>query len=540
MPKELIYNHDARSALVKGVDKVANAVKVTLGPKGRNVVIEDEYGGNPVVTKDGVTVAKNIVLKDPYENMGAMLCKQVSQKSNDIVGDGTTTATLLTQIIVNEGMKYIAAGGNPISLKKGIDKAVDYVAEQLLEMAQPVESKEHIAYVGTIAGNDAEVGTLVAEAMEAVGKDGVITIEENAGVDTILDLTEGMQFDRGFLSARFVNDPERMEARLENCHILLCDHKIEHIVTILPLLEKLSRQPLLIIAEDVVGDALAGIVLNRIQAAQPWCAIKAPGFGQRRKDILEDLAVLTGATVVSQETGVNFENITLDHLGMAKVIVVNKENTTILEGAGTVEAIENRIKELKSLLGATVSSFEREKLQERLSSLSGGIAVIKVGAATEAELKEKKFRYDDALGSVRAAVESGIVPGGGVALLLISQDVEGVEVANEDELMGVKIVKRALSEPIRQICNNAGIPADVVVDKVLASEPGFGLDARTGEYVDMIESGIIDPVKVTRSAIRHAASIAGLILTTESLIAEELLPPGMISGQQAIMSGMFA
>ncbi|HWP30263.1 MAG TPA: chaperonin GroEL [Fimbriimonadales bacterium] len=523
--KQILYDENARRALERGVNKVANAVKVTLGPKGRNVVLDKKWG-SPTITKDGVTVAKEVELEDPFENMGAQLCKEVASKTSDVAGDGTTTATILAQALVTEGLRYVAAGGNPVALRRGIDKAVEAVVGQIQKMAQKVQNQEQIAFVASIAGNDPEIGKHVAEAMDKVGKDGVITVEESKGRETTLEVVEGMQFDRGYISPYFVTDPERMEAVLENPLILLHEKKISNAQEFLPFLERIaaSRRPLLVIAEDVEGDALATLVLNKIRGVLQVCAVKAPGFGERRKAMLEDIAILTGGKFISEDLGIKLENVTLEMLGTAKKVVVTREDTTIIEGAGKKEDVLGRINVIKKQIETTESSYDKEKLQERLAKLSGGVAVIKVGASTETELKEKKARYEDALSATRAAVEEGIVPGGGVTLLSCIEGLEKVKSDDPDEQTGINIVKRALEEPIRTIAENAGYEGSVVVEKVRASKSGIGLDARTGQYVDMVKTGIIDPAKVTRFALQNAASIAGLVLTTEALVVEKPEP----------------
>jgi chaperonin GroEL len=522
MPAKMLkFNEEARRALERGVNKVANAVKVTLGPKGRNVVLDRKWGA-PIITKDGVTVAKEIELSDPWENMGAQLCREVASKTNDVAGDGTTTATVLAQALVNEGMRYVAAGGNPIALKRGIDKAVAKAVETIKQHAIPVTEREQTEYVATIAGNDPEIGKMIAEAMDKVGKDGVITIEESKGTQTTLEIVEGMQFDRGYISPYFITDPERMEAVLEDALILIHEKKISSAQDLLPVLERVAqaRRPLLIIAEDVDGDALATLVVNKLRGVLQCAAVKAPGFGERRKAMLEDIAILTGGRFISEDLGIKLENVTLDMLGEAKKVVIGKEETTIIEGAGSPEAVTGRINQIKRLIETTESSYDREKLQERLAKLSGGVAVIKVGAATETELKEKKHRFEDALSATRAAVEEGIVPGGGKIFLLAQAALDGVG-DNDDERTGVTLVKRALEEPLRQIAENAGLEGSVIVEKVKALGTHEGLDARTGEFVDLVKSGIIDPAKVSRAALENAASIAGLVLTTEAMVAEK-------------------
>ena len=522
MPAKMLkFNEEARRALERGVNKVANAVKVTLGPKGRNVVLDRKWGA-PMITKDGVTVAKEIELSDPWENMGAQLCREVASKTNDVAGDGTTTATVLAQALVNEGMRYVAAGGNPIALKRGIDKAVAKAVETIKQHAIPVTEREQTEYVATIAGNDPEIGKMIAEAMDKVGKDGVITIEESKGTQTTLEIVEGMQFDRGYISPYFITDPERMEAVLEDALILIHEKKISSAQDLLPVLERVAqaRRPLLIIAEDVDGDALATLVVNKLRGVLQVAAVKAPGFGERRKAMLEDIAILTGGRFISEDLGIKLENVTLDMLGQAKKVVIGKEETTIIEGAGSTEAVTGRINQIKRLIETTESSYDREKLQERLAKLSGGVAVIKVGAATETELKERKHRFEDALSATRAAVEEGIVPGGGKIFLLAQAALNGIG-DNDDEQTGVTIVKRALEEPLRQIAENAGLEGSVIVEKVKALGAHEGLDARTGEFVNLVKSGIIDPAKVSRAALENAASIAGLVLTTEAMVAEK-------------------
>ena len=522
MPAKMLkFNEEARRALERGVNKVANAVKVTLGPKGRNVVLDRKWGA-PIITKDGVTVAKEIELSDPWENMGAQLCREVASKTNDVAGDGTTTATVLAQAIVNEGMRYVAAGGNAIALKRGMDKAVAKAVETIKQHAIPVTEREQTEYVATIAGNDPEIGKMIAEAMDKVGKDGVITIEESKGTQTTLEIVEGMQFDRGYISPYFITDPERMEAVLEDALILIHEKKISSAQDLLPVLERVAqaRRPLLIIAEDVDGDALATLVVNKLRGVLQVAAVKAPGFGERRKAMLEDIAILTGGRFISEDLGIKLENVTLDMLGEAKKVVIGKEETTIIEGAGSPEAVMGRINQIKRLIETTESSYDREKLQERLAKLSGGVAVIKVGAATETELKERKHRFEDALSATRAAVEEGIVPGGGKIFLLAQAALNGIG-DNDDEQTGVTIVKRALEEPLRQIAENAGLEGSVIVEKVKALGAHEGLDARTGEFVNLVKSGIIDPAKVSRAALENAASIAGLVLTTEAMVAEK-------------------
>jgi len=536
--KQLIYDENARRALERGVNKVADAVKVTLGPKGRNVVLDKKWG-SPTITKDGVTVAKEIELEDPYENMGAQLCKEVASKTNDVAGDGTTTATVLAQAIVNEGLRYVAAGGNPIAVKRGIDKAVELVVSEIKKIAKPIKDKEQVEFVATIAGNDEEIGQHVSEAMDKVGKDGVITVEESKGRDTALEIVEGMQFDRGYISPYFVTDPERMEAVLEDPLILIHEKKISNAQEFVSFLEKAAqtRRPVLVIAEDVEGDALATIVLNKIRGVLQIAAVKAPGFGDRRKAMLEDIAILTKGQFISEDLGTKLENVTVNMLGTAKKVVIKKEETTIIEGAGSKEEVMGRINQIKAQIEKTDSNYDREKLQERLAKLSGGVAVIKVGASTETELKEKKHRYEDALSATRAAVEEGIVPGGGVTLLAAAKALEDTKFEG-DELTGVNIVKRALEEPLRTIAENAGLEGSVIVDKVRNAKAGHGLNAVTGEIVDLVKAGIVDPAKVTRSAVQNAASIAGLVLTTEALVVEKPEPKKPPMGGAPGMGGM--
>ena len=521
--KELLFDEAARRALERGANAVANAVKVTLGPRGRNVVIEKKWG-SPTITKDGVTVAKEIELEDKFENMGAQLVREVASKTNDVAGDGTTTATVLAQAMVYEGLRYVAAGGAPLSLKRGIDKAVEAAVAALKANAIPVTDSAAVAQVAAISGNnDPEIGQIIAEALDKVGKDGVITVEESKGRDTVLEFTEGMQFDKGYISPYFVTDPERMEAVLENPFILLFEKKISAAADLLPILEKLaqSRRPLLIIAEDVDGDALATLVVNKIRGILNVVAVKAPGFGDRRKAMMEDLAVLTGGQFVSDDLGIKLASIEFEMLGSAKKVTVTKDNTTIVEGVGTTEGVTGRIKQIRAQIENTDSNYDREKLQERLAKLAGGVAVIQVGASTETELKEKKHRFEDALSATRAAVEEGIVPGGGVAFLNVLSALDSVETEDKDEEVGVNIVRRALESPLRTISENAGLEGSVVVNKVKELPKGQGFNALTEEYGDMVAFGVIDPVKVSRSALANAASIAGMILTTESLVAEK-------------------
>jgi chaperonin GroEL len=521
--KELMFNTDARSKLKRGIDQLAEAVKVTLGPKGRNVVIDKKFG-SPTVTKDGVTVAKEVELSDPIENMGAQMVKEVATKTSDLAGDGTTTATVLAQAIFREGLKNVTAGANPMELKRGIDKAVDAVVEELKKLSAPSAGKKEIAQVGTIsANNDKEIGNLIAEAMEKVGKDGVITVEEAKGLETTLETVDGMQFDRGYLSPYFVTDPEKMEAVQEDAYLLIHDKKISAMKELLPILEKVAQsgRPLVIIAEDVDGEALATLVVNKLRGTLKVAAVKAPGFGDRRKEMLRDIAVLTGGQVISEEVGFKLENATLNDLGRAKRIVVDKDNTTIVDGKGKENDIQGRINEIKAAVEKTTSDYDREKLQERLAKLSGGVAVINVGAATETEMKEKKARVEDALHATRAAVEEGIVAGGGVALIRAQSALEKIR-GTEDEKIGVEIVRRALEEPIRMIAQNAGAEGSIVVAKVKESkDKNFGYNAQTDVYEDLVKAGVIDPTKVTRTALQNAASIAGLLLTTECVVVEK-------------------
>ncbi len=521
--KELLFNTEARTRLKKGVDHLAEAVKVTLGPKGRNVVIDKKFG-SPTVTKDGVTVAKEIELSDAIENMGAQMVKEVATKTSDLAGDGTTTATVLAQAIFREGLKNVTAGANPMELKRGIDRAVEAVVEQLRAISVPSAGKKEIAQVGTIsANNDKEIGNLIAEAMEKVGKDGVITVEEAKGLETTLETVEGMQFDRGYLSPYFVTDPEKMEVVLDDPYILIHDKKISAMKELLPLLEKVAQsgKPLLIIAEDVEGEALATLVVNKLRGTLKVAAVKAPGFGDRRKEMLRDIGVLTGGQVISEELGFKLENATLADMARAKRVVVDKDNTTIVDGRGKPDDIKGRIAEIRGAIEKSTSDYDREKLQERLAKLSGGVAVINVGAATETELKEKKARVEDALHATRAAVEEGIVPGGGVALIRAQSALDKIK-GTEDEKIGVEIVRRALEEPIRMIAQNAGAEGSIVVARVKESkEKNFGYNAATDTYEDLVRAGVIDPTKVTRTALQNAASIAGLLLTTECVVVEK-------------------
>lgn len=520
--KEVRFGDDARSRMVKGINILANAVKVTLGPKGRNVVLEKSFGA-PTVTKDGVSVAKEIELEDKFENMGAQLVKEVSSKTSDAAGDGTTTATVLAQAIVREGMKAVTAGMNPMDLKRGIDKAVIAAVEQLQAMSKPCADNNAIAQVGTISANsDEAIGNIIANAMDKVGKEGVITVEEGSGLDNELDVVEGMQFDRGYLSPYFVNNQQSMAAELESPFILLHDKKISNIRELLPALEGAAKagKPLMIIAEDIEGEALATLVVNNIRGIVKVAAVKAPGFGDRRKAMLQDIAILTGGTVISEEVGMSLDQVTLDDMGQAKRVVITKENTTIIDGAGVADDIKGRVDQIRAQIETTTSDYDREKLQERVAKLAGGVAVIKVGAATEVEMKEKKARVEDALHATRAAVEEGVVPGGGVALVRALQAIGDLTGDNHDQDMGIKIAMRAMEEPLRQIVANAGESADVVLNAVEAGEGNFGYNARTSEYGDMIAMGILDPTKVTRTALQNAASVSGLIITTEAMVAE--------------------
>ncbi|WP_074411935.1 chaperonin GroEL [Streptococcus suis] len=539
MAKEIKFAADARESMVRGVDILADTVKVTLGPKGRNVVLEKAYG-SPLITNDGVTIAKEIELEDHFENMGAKLVSEVASKTNDIAGDGTTTATVLTQAIVREGLKNVTAGANPIGIRRGIEAAVATAVEALKAQASPVFNKAEIAQVAAVSSRSEKVGEYISEAMERVGTDGVITIEESRGMETELDVVEGMQFDRGYLSQYMVTDNEKMVAELENPFILITDKKISHIQDILPLLESIlqANRPLLIIADDVDGEALPTLVLNKIRGTFNVVAVKAPGFGDRRKAMLEDIAILTGGTVITEDLGLDLKDATIEALGQAAKVVVDKDGATIVEGAGNPEAIANRVAVIKSQIEVTTSEFDREKLQERLAKLSGGVAVIKVGAATETELKEMKLRIEDALNATRAAVEEGIVAGGGTALVNVIDSVAKLELKGDDET-GRNIVLRALEEPVRQIAYNAGYEGSVIIDKLKNSELGTGFNAATGEWVNMMDAGIIDPVKVTRSALQNAASVASLILTTEAVVANKPEPaaPAMPQGMDGMGMG---
>ena len=519
--KQISYNENSRQAILRGVNQLADVVKVTLGPKGRNVVLEKKFGG-PTITKDGVTVAKEVELKDPMENMGAQMVREVASKTSDIAGDGTTTATILAQAIFRDGVKSVAAGANPMALKRGIEKAVIAVVEEVKKFSKPV-SGDAIAQVGTISANgDSEIGNTIADAMKKVGKDGVITVEESKTMVTELQTVDGMQFDRGYLSPYFVSDPDRMEAVLEDPYILIHEKKISNMKDLLPLLEQIARsgKPLLIIAEEVEGEALATLVVNKLRGTLNACAVKAPGFGDRRKAMLDDIAVLTGGKSIMEETGIKLEGVRLEDLGRAKRVTVDKDNTTIVDGAGSQKSIEGRIKQLRAQIDETTSDYDREKLQERLAKLAGGVAVIKVGAATETEMKEKKARVEDALHATRAAVEEGIVPGGGVALLRAGKVLATLK-ADGDEQIGIDIIRKATEEPLRQISGNAGYEGAIVVEKVRSSDdPNYGFNAATGVYEDLVKAGVIDPTKVTRSALQHAASISALMLTTEAMICE--------------------
>ncbi|MBV5339717.1 MAG: chaperonin GroEL [Deltaproteobacteria bacterium] len=540
--KIIKFDQEGRNAILKGVNILADTVKVTLGPKGRNVVIDKSYG-SPLITKDGVTVAKEIELEDKFENMGAQLVKEVASKTSDIAGDGTTTATVLAQAIYKQGSKLVAAGHNPMEIKRGIDKAVEAIVAELKKISKPIKDHKEIAQVGTIsANNDKTIGDIIAEAMEKVGKEGVITVEEAKAMETTLETVEGMQFDRGYLSPYFVTDPERMECSIENAMILIHDKKISNMKDLLPVLEASAKssRPLLIIAEDIDGEALATLVVNKLRGVLNVCAVKAPGFGDRRKAMLEDIAILTGGQVISEEVGFKLDQTTIEMLGQAKRITIDKDNTTIIDGNGKEEAIQGRVKMLRAQAEECSSDYDKEKLQERLAKLVGGVAVIKVGAATEVEMKEKKARVEDALHATRAAVDEGIVPGGGVAYIRAMSALEGLKLANEQQF-GVNVIKASLEAPIRQIAENAGIDASIVVDKVKNGKDAFGYDAANDEYVDMIQAGIIDPTKVSRSALQNAASIAGLMLTTEALIAEKPKDDsagGMGGGMPGGMGGM--
>ena len=547
MAKQLLFDEDARKKILKGVTTLSDAVKSTLGPKGRNAILDKKFGA-PTITKDGVTVAKEIELKDPYENMGAQLVREVASKTSDVAGDGTTTATVLAYSIYKEGMKHAAAGANTMEIKRGIEKAVEAVVGELKKNSKTIQDKKEIAQVGTIsANNDSEIGNLIADAMDKVGKDGVITVEEAKSMQTTLDVVEGMQFDRGYISPYFVTDPERMECSLEDALILIHEKKISSMKDLLPILEQTAKmgRPLMILAEEVEGEALATLVVNKLRGTLQVCAVKAPGFGDRRKAMLEDIAILTGGTLIAEDLGIKLENIKITDLGKAKKITVDKENTTIVEGAGDHNKIQGRVKQIKAQIDETTSDYDREKLQERLAKIVGGVAVINVGAATETEMKEKKARVEDALHATRAAVEEGIVPGGGVALLRAIPILDSIKTDDVDQRVGVDIIKRALEEPIRQIVGNAGLEGSVIVEKVKSNDnKNFGFDANAEQYVDMIKAGIIDPTKVTRYALQNAASVAALMLTTSVMIAdipEESKGPEMPAGMGGMggMGGMY-
>ncbi len=538
MAKDVKFGESARQQLLSGVNVLADAVKVTLGPKGRNVVLEKSFGA-PTVTKDGVSVAKEIELEDKFENMGAQMVKEVASQTSDVAGDGTTTATVLAQSILNEGLKSVAAGMNPMDLKRGIDKAVVAIVEEVGKQSVPCTDSKAIAQVGTISANsDEQVGQIIAEAMEKVGKEGVITVEDGSGLENELDVVEGMQFDRGYLSAYFINNQDNMSAELEDPLVLLVDKKISNIRDMLPLLEGVAKsgRPLLVIAEDVEGEALATLVVNNMRGIVKVAAVKAPGFGDRRKAMLEDIAILTGGTVISEEVGLNLEGATVEDLGSAKRVQITKENTTIIDGAGDSAKIEGRVAQIRAQIEETSSDYDKEKLQERVAKLAGGVAVIKVGAGTEIEMKEKKARVEDALYSTRAAVEEGVVPGGGVALVRALQAVEGLTGANDDQNVGINLLLKAVSAPLRQIVENSGEEASVVLDKIKAGKGNFGFNAATGEYGDMIELGILDPAKVTRTALQAAGSIAGLMITTEAMVAE--IPEEKAAAPMPDMGGM--
>ncbi|CAJ1225945.1 chaperonin GroEL [Lactiplantibacillus xiangfangensis] len=540
MAKELKFSEDARAAMLKGVDQLADTVKSTLGPKGRNVVLEQSYG-SPTITNDGVTIAKAIDLEDHFENMGAKLVSEVASKTNDIAGDGTTTATVLTQSIVNEGMKNVTAGANPVGIRRGIEEATKTAVDSLHAMAHQVKTQEDIAQIASVSSASQETGKLIAEAMEKVGHDGVITIEESRGVDTSLDVVEGMQFDRGYLSQYMVTDNDKMEADLDNPYILITDKKISNIQDILPLLQSIVEQgkPLLIIADDISGEALPTLVLNKMRGTFNVVAVKAPGFGDRRKEQLQDIAVLTGGTVITDDLGLELKDTTIDQLGQANKVTVTKDNTTIVEGAGAKDAIKERVDFIRNQISETTSDFDKEKLQERLAKLAGGVAVVRVGAATETELKERKYRIEDALNATRAAVEEGFVPGGGTAFINVIKDIAALK-EEGDVQTGINIVKRALEEPVRQIAENAGLEGSVIVEKMKDQKPGVGFNAATDEWVDMIEAGIVDPTKVTRSALQNAASVSALLLTTEAVVAEKPEPqaPAAPAAPNPGMGGM--
>ncbi|MBF0513460.1 MAG: chaperonin GroEL [Desulfovibrionaceae bacterium] len=542
--KEILYDARGRERLKRGVDKLANAVKVTLGPKGRNVLIEKSFG-SPVITKDGVTVAKEVELEDKFENMGAQMVKEVASKTSDVAGDGTTTATILAQSIFSEGVKLVAAGRNPMAIKRGVDKAVEAIVKELEVLAKPTRDQKEIAQVGTISANsDSTIGNIIAEAMNKVGKEGVITVEEAKGLETTLEVVEGMQFDRGYLSPYFITDPEKMVVELDEPVILINEKKITSMKDLLPVLEQVAKmgKPLLIVAEDVEGEALATLVVNKLRGTLQVCAVKAPGFGDRRKAMLQDIACLTGGQAVSEDLGIKLENIGLTDLGRAKRVIIDKENTTIIDGSGKAEDIKARVKQIRAQIEETTSSYDKEKLQERLAKIVGGVAVINVGAATETEMKEKKARVEDALNATRAAVEEGIVPGGGVAFVRCLKTLEKIKPADDDETAGIEIVRRAIEEPLRQIAGNAGFEGSIVVAKVKEGKDSFGFNAATGEYEDLVKAGVIDPKKVTRIALQNAASVASLLLTTECSIAEKPKPesaaPAMPGGGMGGMGGM--
>ncbi len=538
--KEILFDAKARERLSRGVDKLANAVKVTLGPKGRNVAIEKSFGA-PVITKDGVTVAKEIELSDKFENMGAQLVKEVASKTSDAAGDGTTTATILAQAVYREGIKLVAAGRNPMAIKRGIDKSVEALVAELANLAKPTRDQKEIAQVGTISANaDATIGNIIAEAMAKVGKEGVITVEEAKGLETTMDVVEGMRFDRGYLSPYFVTNAEKMVCEMDNPYILCTEKKISSMKDMLPVLEQVAKvnRPLVIIAEDVEGEALATLVVNKLRGALQVVAVKAPGFGDRRKAMLQDIAILTGGQVASDDIGVKLENINLTDLGTAKRVVIDKDNTTVVDGAGKGDDIKARVKQIRAQIEDTTSDYDREKLQERLAKLVGGVAVVHVGAATEVEMKEKKDRVEDALNATRAAVEEGIVPGRGTAFIRVSKALNDIKPADDDELAGVNIIRRAIEEPLRQIAHNAGFEGSVVVEKVRAGKDGFGFNAASGEYEDLIKAGVIDPKKVTRTALQNAASVASLLLTTECAIADKPEPKKDMPAMPGGMDGM--
>jgi len=540
MAKEIKFDQDARGKILAGIDGLANAVRVTLGPKGRNVVIEKSFG-SPTVTKDGVSVAKEIEFEDKFENMGAQMVKEVASKTSDVAGDGTTTATVLAQAIYTEGSKYVVAGMNPMDLKRGIESAVGAITSDLQKLSKPTRDSSEIAQVGTISANsDETIGAIISQAMEKVGREGVITVEEGKSLETELDVVEGMQFDRGYLSPYFVTDPEAMETNLEEPLILLHEKKISNMKDLLPLLEQVARQgrPLLIVAEDIEGEALATLVVNKIRGTLNVAAVKAPGFGDRRKAMLQDMAILTGGQVIAEELGLKLENVTIKDLGKAKSVIIDKDNTTIIDGAGTKKDIEGRCNEIRSQIETTTSDYDSEKLQERLAKLVGGVAVVKVGAATETEMKEKKARVEDALHATRAAVEEGIVAGGGVALLRSQKALDGLKAENDDQEAGISIVRRAIESPLRFIADNAGIEGSIVVDKVKHLKGANGFNARTETYEDLIKAGVIDPTKVVRTALQNAASVASLLLTTEAMIAEKPEKGGAAGGGMPDMSGM--